>query len=324
MLKKIYNEAIINFEFSPDLPILIKSGYKEVTGPDMVFVKTIRNGEFEPFVPGSSIKGMLRSHAERIARTINGEAACMPYVTIKNAKSDKSLKEYVSCGDLFKEKYGKKDPPTSEVYKDSCPICKLFGSKYFIGRLETSDAYIKQGSTYTLEERDGIAIDRFTGGAARRAKFQLQALSQGTFTSSIRIRNFELWQLSLTLISLKDFLNGFVRIGYGKSRGFGKVKGTIINTSLYYFGSNLPEKNEIKGIGAFLKKEEAISYGYSKEDRIIGIDLHEKEPVGLRTAYAVDDIDKFIDYSVNKLSEYLKRWKRPQWMKDKIQQSIGG
>lgn len=323
MLKKIYNEAIINFKFSPDLPILIKSGHEEITGPDMVFVKTMRNGKFEPFIPGSSIKGMLRSYAEKIARTLNEEAACIPYVTIKEARSDRSLLKYISCGELFKAKYGKKDPHTYDVYRDSCPICKLFGSTYFIGRLETSDAYIEQGSPYALEERHGVGIDRFTGGVAKRANFSLQVLSRGTFTSSLRVRNFELWQLSLALISLKDFLNGFVRIGYGKSRGLGKVKGMISKASLYYFGNNLPEENEIKGIGAFLKEEEASSYGYNREDKI-SAHLDKEKTVGLRTTYVMRDIDGFIKSSVGELSRYLKDWKRPQWMKDEAQQSMGG
>jgi len=315
MLKKIYNEAKVSFEFSPDLPILIKSGHEEITGPDMVFVKTMRNSRAEPFVPGSSIKGLLRSYTEKIARTLNEEAACMPYMTIKDAKSDESLLKYVSCGELFKEKYGKQDAPTSIAYKDSCPICKLFGSTYFVGRLETSDAYIKKDSEYALEERDGVGIDRFTGGAAKRAKFSLQVLSQGTFSSSLRIRNFELWQLSLALIALKDFLNGFVRIGYGKSRGLGKVKGTINKVSLHYFGNNLPEDGKIKGIGAFLKKEEGSSYGYNEND-LIDAALSKYEVVGLRSTYLMSDIDDFIKKSIQGLDGYLKEWKRPQWMKD--------
>ncbi len=320
MLKKVYNEAKVSFQFSPalDSPILIKSGHEDIMGPDMVFVKTMRGGNPEPFVPGSSIKGLLRSYAEKIARTLNEEAACIPYVTIKDAKSDKSLLKYVSCGDLFKEKYGKKDPPTFTVYRDSCPICKLFGSTYFVGRLETSDAYIDENASYTLEERDGVSIDRFTGGAAKRAKFELQVLSQGTFNSSLRIRNFELWQLSLALVTLKDFLDGYVRIGYGKSRGLGKVKGKMNEVLLYYFGKNQPENNEIRGVGAFLEEEEAHLYGYDKNDLINNIVLSKQETEGLRSAYLIADVNAFINQSMPRLVDYLKNWKRPQWMKDKL------
>ncbi|NLA06721.1 MAG: CRISPR-associated protein, partial [Firmicutes bacterium] len=71
MLKRLVNEASFPFTIKNLGPLLIKSGYAEVSGYDMEPVQTYRNGKLEYYIPGSSLKGVLRSHFERIARTIN-------------------------------------------------------------------------------------------------------------------------------------------------------------------------------------------------------------------------------------------------------------
>ena len=75
MLKQLVNECLIELVIRPDGPILIKSGIETVSGPDMSFVRTWRNGEEQVFLPGSSLKGVLRSNAERITRTFDESKA---------------------------------------------------------------------------------------------------------------------------------------------------------------------------------------------------------------------------------------------------------
>ena len=85
MHKRLLNEAILEVAIQPQGPILIKAGDKgaDPTLPDMEFVRT--NGQ--PYLPGSSLKGVIRSHCERLARTVGGEAmACDP------------LHDRLSCG----------------------------------------------------------------------------------------------------------------------------------------------------------------------------------------------------------------------------------
>lgn len=71
MHKRLVNECLISLEIETDGPLLIRSGETGVYGSDMAPVVTMRNGrDAEPYLPGSSLKGVLRSHAERIARTL--------------------------------------------------------------------------------------------------------------------------------------------------------------------------------------------------------------------------------------------------------------
>src|SRR6266536_2974189 len=79
MLRKWLCQADVTVRLRPIDPILIKSGYATLRGPDMVPVETLRDGKQTFFFPGSSLKGVLRSHFERIARTLRPGRVCLPY-----------------------------------------------------------------------------------------------------------------------------------------------------------------------------------------------------------------------------------------------------
>ena len=72
MHKKFVNHCTIEFIISPCGPILIKSGQESVdpTKPDLEFVETYHEGNRTIYLPGSSLKGAIRAHAERIVRTV--------------------------------------------------------------------------------------------------------------------------------------------------------------------------------------------------------------------------------------------------------------
>ena len=295
MLKQLVNECQIDFHIKLDGPMLIKSGIETGSGPDMAFVRVFRNGAEEVYLPGSSLKGMLRSHAERITRTLapdNPSAACDPFSKTK-------------CGSN-----GKDNP---EVYEKSCLICKLFGSTGFASRLATEDAY-SDGRAPTPQQRDGVGIDRFTGGAARGAKFDLEVINEGVFATALHIRNFELWQLGLIGFVLQDLKDGFIRIGFGKSRGLGKISGEIKRVRLHFLGSKAPQLNDrklpIRGVGSLF--QEAERYGMVTPDETAIEFAHEPQSNGVRTTLTFPD-DTFPWQKVaSRWVEHVKSYPNPQ------------
>jgi CRISPR/Cas system CSM-associated protein Csm3 (group 7 of RAMP superfamily) len=120
MLKKIINSARIEMEIIPIDPLLIKSGQASVSGVDMAFVRTYRSSEKdEPFIPGSSLKGVIRSYAEKICRSLKDSPVpvCLPYLDPKD-KAEKGEERQYSCGLLF-EKF-KKDKNLKTVPTPDC------------------------------------------------------------------------------------------------------------------------------------------------------------------------------------------------------------
>ena len=140
MHKRLLNEAVLELIIEPRGPILIKAGEKgaDPTLPDMEFVRT--NGA--PYLPGSSLKGVIRSHCERLARTVHGPLACDP------------LDQRASCGARLSD-LSNRSVNTTEFHKRSCFICRIFGNTGLASRFHISDAHA-DGDIRT-EERNGVA-----------------------------------------------------------------------------------------------------------------------------------------------------------------------
>jgi CRISPR-associated RAMP protein (TIGR02581 family) len=289
MLKMLLNECLIDFSISTETPILIKSGMERVRDPDMFPVKTFRNGKPEAFIPGSSLKGIIRSHAERITRTLRQgkEPACCNPFEDKNNKNEPDF----ACSSYFEEykpQKGIKKLNGMEAYRQSCLICRLFGSTESASRLIVKDAYLKDDCNVKFETRTGVGIDRFTGGASKGALFSLEVATNAKFGTQLYIRNFELWQLGLLAYVFKDFEDGIIPIGYGKSRGLGKVTAVVDKVELRYLGKNKPSAPNIRGIRKMVEKNE---YGFYEEEnkdfKVEGLQDFIPDEFGFRQSYVL-------------------------------------
>lgn len=276
MLKKLVNEAYCTLRITTRGPLLIKSGLATVSGPDMTPVLTFRNGQQEVFLPGSSLKGVFRSHIEKIVCSIKQRVVCYPFAGHEERESDlvQRRRDYRdSCSEMFNRMSGEArkelESRTDLAYQDSCPTCRLFGSTGFIGRIAIGDAYL--ASAATTEQRDGVGIDRLTGGASHSAKFELEVISSGVvFETDIHLRNFEIWQLGMLFVILQDMEDELIFIGSGRSRGLGKVVAQISeqprNGRPGGFVTSIPRggeepADELWGLGRWLKDETYDNYG---------------------------------------------------------------
>jgi CRISPR-associated RAMP protein (TIGR02581 family) len=270
MHKRLVNHCTITLTIIPDGPILIKSGKEgaEPAKPDMEFVETYHAQGKTIYLPGSSLKGALRAHAERIIRTVGGEArgSQQPVWTPKDPLS-KAAYEYL---DDYED--------TAAIYKDSCTVSQLFGNTAIASRLRIEDAY-PQGEV-KLEERNGVAIDRVFGSVAV-GPFNYQVCTKGEFKTKIHLKNFTLSQLGLLGLVLRDLNDGWFGLGFAKSRGLGTVAVRYDEAKVQYPSCIVNDDQRIQqlgtnqtwaattllGAGAFLVPEEAREYGFSLNDQ---------------------------------------------------------
>jgi len=216
----------------PDGPILIKSsqeGAVDPAIPDMSFIRTrspvVNHPGTTVYLPGSSLKGVLRSYCEGIGRALGlRPEVCDPF----NEKS--------SCRC---EADPNTEMPVPERYQTSCHICRLFGSTRLGGRIAIADAYPTQETiavTNTTSQRTGVGIDRLLGSSFRGALYDFEVVERGAFLTRIKIENFELWQVGLLALALRDLNEGHLRIGFGTSRGMGFVKADVRMAEVRYTG----------------------------------------------------------------------------------------
>jgi len=309
MLKKHINNAKIGLKIVPIDPLLIKSGQATVGGVDMSFVRSFHAGDQpEPFIPGSSLKGMIRSYAEKICRSLRDTPVpvCIPYV--EPGKELPGERRQASCGLRFEKLKKENDLASSDIYKNSCPTCKIFGSLGFAGRFGISDAYIsddyKETGKPVLEIRNGVAIDRLTGGAVGGALYDLEVLTRGEFETTIEIRNFERWQLGLIGLVVRDMEQGLLRIGFGNSRGLGKFGVTITEFKISYLNT---EVTNLAGISAFCSDKEKSAYGLFNELNGGTCAMPEPSRNGLRFEYDITQHWKdFLEQAVQDFSSYIQ------------------
>lgn len=204
----------------------------------------------QPVLPGSSLRGVLRSQAERIARTIvtyhaqkcgdKQDAidhflqhcpACNPLSQRRERDDPAPLLE--SCDSALRFELGLDDNMDVEN-EQLCLACRLFGSTRRGSRLRIEDAPFV-GGTPVYKMLDFLAIDRFTGGGAEHLKFDAVALWRPAFQVRLFIEDPRDWELGWLSLVLRDLAEGMLHVGYGSAKGFGLVTtecGTMTVASL--------------------------------------------------------------------------------------------
>ncbi|GGA44737.1 RAMP superfamily CRISPR-associated protein [Okeania sp. KiyG1] len=274
MHKKFVNHCTIDINLIPDGPILIKSGRQgaDPTKPDMEFVETYYQGKRSLYLPGSSLKGAIRAHSERIVRTVGRE------------NRDKNNPDILWASNPLNERqydYLKSLSSTDQIYRQSSFTDQMFGSTFIASRVRIEDAYPTEINQLKIEERNGVAIDRVFGSAKPGALFNYQVCTSGEFKTKIHLKNFTLAQLGLIGLVLRDLNEGWFGIGFAKSRGLGTV-GVKYNSAVVKYPGCKVEENQIftigksqkswshtslLGAGEFFSEDEPNDYGFPQPDR---------------------------------------------------------
>jgi CRISPR/Cas system CSM-associated protein Csm3 (group 7 of RAMP superfamily) len=181
-------------------PFRIGNGHKPAPGSREP-VRLLRSGG-KPVVPGSGVKGLLRSRAEFILRSVGVRA----------------------CED---QRCGREDP---------CWTCRVFGrgggqdeSAESVGArslVRIPDAEVRE---YAERVRTHVAIDRFTGGALPEALYKMEVLEAGRFELRVDpigiIGKPLLAEIRAVLrLVLDDLDDGIIGMGAGVARGYGTVQ----------------------------------------------------------------------------------------------------
>jgi len=222
----------IAIDWQPRSPVMVKSGADGGIADMLPLVSGYDEKSVTPVIPGSSVKGVLRAHAEKILRT------CL-----------------------------QSELPDSPDYLTQ----DLFGSTEAAGRFFVQDVYQNQNTIdvvkWTAEDKsamdgatdhhDNVAIDRFTGGASDTALFNDRTPKIDKAWDPIRIqidfgrpkvtiqktngvatpcfksldRDERYRAVVLTLLVLRDMQAGWVPVGFGSRRGLGEIEVTRMSIS---------------------------------------------------------------------------------------------
>ncbi len=193
--------------------LVLETGVRVGTGTEDVVIgaeiPVVRDAWGRPFIPGASLKGVLRAEVERLARTINRQPlvwACSdPLDTREGLCVTAGQKEELirearrPDGLVDEEKF------TRSVAAKSCPVCRLFGSPWLAGKLRVRDLPIDEKTwTGRVEVRDGVGIRRDTRTAAKGILYSYETVPAGArFACQILIENADEVELGLAMLGLR-------------------------------------------------------------------------------------------------------------------------
>ena len=174
-----------------------------------------------PYVPGSSLRGVLRSGIESVLRAVDdrvsGLWACDP---MEAPCIEDRLRE-VSGGHQRAELFA----------RGACGACRVFGASGFASRVWIGDLHCV-GVSHTAI-RDGVGIDRDLRTARDGVKFDYELLSAGAeLTLDIRARNLADWELGLVALGLDLLDQGQLRLGGLGARGLGQVRVELVDVAV--------------------------------------------------------------------------------------------
>ena len=196
------------------------------------------------YIPGSSLRGVWRSYLESLLRgqtPLDAPKVCDPLNDA--AEALQSCSKVLT--DLINKEGGEDDDDEAAIeeprpplipYHVSCPVCRLFGNTHQAGRVSISDGE-RIGTSGQILSREHISIDRKTGKVSTNGVYKFFGLKGVTFAITVKVVNFELWQLQLLARLFLDAAERLVPIGSCKSKGYGTNKVAVNQVRVTYFGA---------------------------------------------------------------------------------------
>lgn len=228
LFDKFENRTVIKGIIEAIDPIHIGASEKNSLNPVEVDDGVLKDSRGFPVIPGSSLKGVLRSRFEAILRSIDENKVCNIFSDEDNncitKEQSKKLKK--------EEKDIKK--LSEKLYDKSCEVCKLFGGKEIAGKIQVKDSYYI-GEEIKYEYRDCVGIDRETGAAKGGSKYDYEIVPRGAKFDFYMIaenldekqkKYFEVVEKILKgeLLGVEDYIS----VGGKTTRGLGRIKYTEI------------------------------------------------------------------------------------------------
>lgn len=174
----------------------------------------------QPVLPGSSLKGRLRSTCETLAHAL-GLTACLLDHQASGVNCTSDVKYYQKARDEYRDASRDLERRLRWIDDHTCDVCKLFGSPVQAGRLRVSDGMLKEWAN-VVQVRDGVVIDRDSQTAVDGLKYDYEVVPPGSrFALRIDLDNPCDGDLALLGAALFEWRSGS-SIGGFTSRGLGR------------------------------------------------------------------------------------------------------
>lgn len=202
-------------------------GASLVAGDPLVDATIVRDGAGRAYIPGSSLRGVLRTAIGAYASQLDLSELRDDAVIAQSVK-DKLTDPATGNALRLSEQELQTALNDPEVLT---PAERLFGTVFWASPLLIPDLHLVDGANGDGEVRHGVAIDRDTGAALDGAKYDFEVLSRASrfaFLATLEISDasepYETEWLQLMAVGIGLLERGDLRLGGRLARGVGQVK----------------------------------------------------------------------------------------------------
>ena len=222
---KFVNRYIITGTLTAVDPLHIGNSGNDTLDPVDVDSAVLKDSCGRALIPGSSLKGVIRSLFESVIRSAAGLDDYDSHYACDVLDEEKCCTAGISNDKEYKALKGLKK--AERAWENSCAACKLFGGREIAGRLMFKDCIQKlpEGGKPLYEYRDGVGIDRKTGSAKKGCKYDYEIVPAGTeFDFCLIAENLTEEQEKYLEFIVNQLRGGNIAVGGKTSRGLGRVK----------------------------------------------------------------------------------------------------
>ena len=275
---RLDNKLILKLKIKPLSPLLIKLGNKDKDseGKDGTYIGFLTTES------GTGTELKYNSTSEKVTEDGRKGEIYIPGSSLRGAFRDRTLDIFENDEEEVKKLYGKSDDESQKT--------RIFIGDAFLYNVETRKRFysdedkISESLKDILKSRSITPIDHFSGKATVPLKFEY---TTENFLSEITVNNISLKELKIIYFILRDSINGELRIGNSKTRGFGQIE-LEIDEMVYY--KYCGKKELVKDMKKYFERveEKSIKIG----------DKYLCEALRLK--------DKFNKIDIENLNEFIK------------------
>lgn len=226
------NQWLIGLELHFDGPFLVndpptereKAVPQENRPPD-ARPRTDEQGRV--ILPAKSFRGVLRSQAERILRTLLD----LDEEQWREPEIENWVRRRIACRPEIAAMACKPLKSGESPEEGLCLACQLFGAPGWRTPLRIADfRLIDRPGGYQTVTQEMLAVDRFTGGGKDHAKYNALSIVFPVLTGAIEVDKDRLpdWGLGLLALALRDLKEGDLAFGWGAAgKGYGRCTAEI-------------------------------------------------------------------------------------------------
>ena len=177
----------------------------------------------QPVLPGSSLKGKLRSTCETLAHAL-GMSACLLNVEASRVECVSDVNYYKAIKEDYRRASERGlNARLGWIDQHTCDVCKLFGSPVRGSRLRISDGTLCEWA-HVVQVRDGVVLDRDSHTAVDGLKYDYEVVPAGSkFLVIVDMDNPNDTDLALFGAAVFEWHAGS-SVGGFTSRGLGRFR----------------------------------------------------------------------------------------------------